>query len=215
MNDFSLKQKENTRKDIKENKLRFCMSVIGIIISILLLGKMDIKYDNYNVYSNLSDKSIEEVKNATEIKNTYNISKEKDKIYYLVQIKGVFYTKDIENLSFKSNNIDIKTNINYKNKISTIDNISVVDLTFKLDIQPTEITFNNKNIDETNVSKNDLNKVKNITIETNELTRTIKTANNLLWGIIDIHIYLGAWCLLSVCVINAMIVFFLWDDDEE
>jgi hypothetical protein len=215
LNDFSLKQKENTRKDIKENKLRFCMSVIGIIISILLLGKMDIKYDNYNVYSNLSDKSIEEVKNATEIKNTYNISKEKDKIYYLVQIKGVFYTKDIENLSFKSNNIDIKTNINYKNKISTIDNISVVDLTFKLDIQPTEITFNNKNIDETNVSKNDLNKVKNITIETNELTRTIKTANNLLWGIIDIHIYLGAWCLLSVCVINAMIVFFLWDDDEE
>lgn len=200
---------------MKENKLRFCMSVIGIIISILLLGKMDIKYDNYNVYSNLSDKSIEEVKNATEIKNTYNISKEKDKIYYLVQIKGVFYTKDIENLSFKSNNIDIKTNINYKNKISTIDNISVVDLTFKLDIQPTEITFNNKNIDETNVSKNDLNKVKNITIETNELTRTIKTANNLLWGIIDIHIYLGAWCLLSVCVINAMIVFFLWDDDEE
>lgn len=203
---------------MKENKLRFCMSVIGIIISILLLGKMDINYTNSNVYSNLSNESIEEVKNATEIKNTYNISTEKDKIYYLVQIKGVFYTKDIENLSFKSNNIDIKTNINYKDykdKISTIDDISVVDLTFKLDIQPTEITFNNKNIDETNVSKNDLNKVKNITIETNELTRTIKTANNLIWGIIDIHIYLGVWCLLIVCVINAMIVFFLWDDDEE
>lgn len=205
---------------MKENKLRFCMSVIGIIISILLLGKMDINYNNSNVYSNLSNESIEEVKNATEIKNTYNISTEKDKdmIYYLVQIKGVFYTKDIENLSFKSNNIDIKTNINYKDykdKISTIDDISVVDLTFKLDIQPTEITFNNKNIDETNVPKDNLNKVKNIVIEPDGLNSTIKTANNLLWGIIDIHIYLGAWCLLSVCVINAMIVFFLWGDDEE
>lgn len=181
---------------MKENKLRFCMSVIGIIISILLLGKMDINYTNSNVYSNLSNESIEEVKNATEIKNTYNISteKEKDKIYYLVQIKGVFYTKNIENLSFKSNNIDIKTNINYKDykdKILTIDDISVVDLTFKLDIQPTEITFNNKNIDETNVPKDNLNKVKNIVIEPDGLNSTIKTANSILWGVIDFNIYVG------------------------
>ena len=205
---------------MKENKLRFCMSVIGIIISILLLGKMDINYTNSNVYSNLSNESIEEVKNATEIKNTYNISteKEKDKIYYLVQIKGVFYTKDIENLSFKSNNIDIKKNINYKDykdKISTIDDISIVDLTFKLDIQPTEIAFNNKNIDETNVPKDNLNKVKNIVIEPDGLNSTIKTANSILWGIIDFNIYVGVWSILIVSVVNLMIAFALWGDGEE
>lgn len=203
-----------------KNIIRFWISLIGIVISILLLNRMDIKYNNPNVYSNLSNKSIEEIKNATEIKNTYNISLEKDKgkVYYLVQIKGVFYTKDIENLSFKSSNIDIKTNINYKDykdKISTIDDISVVDLTFKLDIQPTEITFNNKNIDETNVPKDNLNKVKNIVIEPDGLNSTIKTANSILWGIIDFNIYVGVWSILIVSVINAMIVFFLWDNDEE
>ena len=184
---------------MKENTLKFWMSVIGIVISILLLNKMDIKHTNPNVYSNLNNKAIEEVKNADEIKNTYNISIEKDekRTYYSVQIKGVFYTKDIENLSFKSNNIDIKTNIeykDYKDKISTIDDISIVDLTFKLDIQPTEITFNNKNIDETNISKDDLNKVKRIAIEPDEpdeLMQTIKSANTILWSIIDFHIYVG------------------------
>ena len=205
---------------MKENTLKFWVSVIGIIISIVLLNRMDIKCNNHNVYSNLSNKVIEEIKNATEIKNAYNISLEKDEkqTYYSVQIKGVFYTKDIETLSFKSSNIDIKTNINYKDykdKISTINDISVVDLTFKLDIHPTEITFNNKNINETNVSKDDLNKVKNIAIEPNDLIQTIKTANNLLWAIINAHIYLAVWCLLIVSIVSLMISFVMWLDDEE
>lgn len=204
---------------MEENKLRFWMSIIGIIISILLLNKMDIKHTNPNVYSNLNNKAIEEVKNANEIKNTYNILIEKDgkQTYYSVQIKGVFYTKNIENLSFKANNIDIKTNIeykDYKDKISTIDDISIVDLTFKLDIQPTEITFSNKNIDETNISKDDLNKVKS-KIESNdagpnELHQTIKIANIILWGTIDFCIYVGVWCLLIVSVVNLIIAFARW-----
>lgn len=209
---------------MEENKLRFWMPIIGIIISIILLNKIDIKHTNHDIYSNLNNKATEEVKNATEIKNTYNISLEKDekRTYYLVQIKGVFYTKDIENLSFKSNNIDIKTNIeykDYKDKISTINDISIVDLTFKLDIQPTEITFNNKNIDETNISKDDLNKIKRKAqsddVDTNELDQITKVSSSALWVIIDFHIYAGVWCLLIISAIDFMIQFILRVDGEE
>lgn len=206
---------------MEKNKLRFCMSVIGIIISILLLNKMDIKYTDHNVYSNLNNKAIEEVKNTNEIKNTCNISLGKDanQTYYAVQIKGMFYNKDIENLTFKSHNINIQTKVDYENIIATIDDISIVDLTFKLNIQPTEVTFNNKNIDETNISKDDLNKIKRKTqsddIDPNELDQITKVSSSALWIIIDFYIYASAWCLLIISAIDFMIQFILWVDGEE
>ena len=66
----------------------------------------------------------------------------------------------MENLSFKSNKIDIKDIPNYNDKILTINNISIVDLIFKLDTMPTEVIFNNKSIKDTNISIDDFNKVK-------------------------------------------------------
>ena len=205
----------------KKNKLSFCMSIIGIIISILILTRMNVKKNNHNVYSNLNNKAIEKIKNANEIKNTCNISLGKDanQTYYAVQIKGMFYNKDIENLTFKSHDINIQTKVNYENIIATIDDISIVDLTFKLNIQPTKVTFNNKNIDETNISKDDLNKIKRKAqsddVDTNELDQVTKVSSSALWVIIDFYIYVSAWCLLIISAIDFMIQFILWVDGEE
>ena len=115
-----------------------------------------------HVYHNLSYKTIEEIKSASKINNNYNIStKQRNyKTYYVLQIKGVFYTKDIENLSFKANKIDIQHIPSHNDKILTVNNISIVDLTFELNTMPTEVIFNNKSIKDTNISVNDFNKVK-------------------------------------------------------
>lgn len=114
------------------------------------------------VYHNLSYKTIEQIKSASKIENTYSISTKQteNKTYYLLEIKGVFHTEDIENLSFKSNKIDIKGIPNYDDKILTVNNLSIVDLTFTLNTKPTEVTFNNKSIKDTNISIDDFNKVK-------------------------------------------------------
>ena len=146
-----------------KKKIKFGLSLAFLLSVIFFLARVYETRAINHVYHNLSYKTIEEIKGASETKNTYNISTEQknDKVYYNIQIKGLFYTEDIENLSFKAGKIDIKDIPNYNDKILTVDNISIVDLTFKLEIQPTEIIFNNKNIKDTNISINDFNKLKN------------------------------------------------------
>lgn len=126
---------------------------------IFYLGKIYINRPKNYVYHNLSYKTMKDV---TKLKNTYSISTEQDgnKTYYLLEIKGIFHTEDIENLSFKSDDIDIENIPNYRDKILTVDNLSIVDLTFKLNTKPTKVTFNNKSIGDTNISIDDFNKVK-------------------------------------------------------
>lgn len=144
-------------------EIKFWISLISSIILVcFIVGIVKMKNANH-VYDSLKYETIEEIKGVYEVKNTYNIStkQERDKIYYLLQIKGVFYTTDIENLSFKSNKIDIKDIPNHNNKILTVNNISIVNLIFKFNTQPTEVIFNNKSIEDTNVSVKDFNKVKN------------------------------------------------------
>lgn len=129
-------------------KIKLCLSVAFLLSVIFLLARIYETRNVNHVYNNLDYKTIEEIKSASKLKNTYNIltKQSENKTYYLLEIKGVFYTKDIENLSFKSNKIDIKDIPDYKDKILTMDNLSIVDLTFKLETQPTEVTFNNKSI---------------------------------------------------------------------
>lgn len=143
-------------------KIKFWISLAFFLSLVFFLARIYETRDINHVYHNLSRKTIEEIKSASEVKNTYNISTKQDgnKTYYLLEIKGLFYTKDMENLSFKSNKIDIKDIPNYNDKILTVNNISIVDLTFELNTQPTEITFNNKSIEYTNISIDDFNKVK-------------------------------------------------------
>lgn len=143
-------------------KIKFWISLAFFLSLVFFLVRIYETRAINHVYHNLSYKTIEEIKSASEVKNTYNISTKQrnDKTYYVLQIKGLFYTKDIENLSFKSGKIDIKDIPNYSNKILTVDNLSIVDLTFELNTQPTEITFNNKSIEYTNISTNDFSKVK-------------------------------------------------------
>lgn len=144
-------------------EIKFWISLISSIILVcFIVGIVEMKNVNH-VYDSLKYETIEEIKGVYEVKNTYNIStkQERDKIYYLLQIKGVFYTADIENLSFKSNKIDIKDIPNHNNKILTVNNVSIVNLIFKFNTQPTEVIFNNKSIEDTNVSVKDFNKVKN------------------------------------------------------
>lgn len=143
-------------------KIKLCLSVAFLLSVIFFLARIYEMRAINHVYHNLSYKTIEEIKSASKAENAYSIStkQSENKTYYVLQIKGVFYTKDIENLSFKSNKIDIKDIPDYKDKILTMDNLSIVDLTFKLETQPTEVTFNNKSIKDTNISIKDFNKVK-------------------------------------------------------
>lgn len=143
-------------------KIKLCLSVAFLLSVIFFLARIYEMRAVNGVYHNLSYKTIKEIKSSSKMENTYSISTKQrnDKVYYVLQIKGIFYTKDIENLSFKAGKIDIKDIPNYSDKILTVNNLSIVDLTFKLDTQPTEVTFNNKNIKDTNISINDFNKVK-------------------------------------------------------
>lgn len=159
-------------------KIKLCLSVAFFLSVIFLLARIyETKAEN-KVYHNLSYETIGEIKSASKIENTYSIStkQSENKTYYLLEIKGVFYTEDIENLSFKANKIDIKDIPDYKDKILTVDNLSIVDLTFKLETKPTEVIFNNKNIKDTNISIDDFNEVKdNIKEYSNKLIDAIHT----------------------------------------
>lgn len=171
------------------------------------------------VYHNLSYKTIEEIKSASEINNTYNIltKQRNDKTYYVLQIKGVFYTKDIENLSFKSNKIDIKDIPDYKDKILTVDNLSIVDLTFKLETQPTEVTFNNKNIRDTNISIYDFNKVKdNIKEYSNKLIdiNHIDPIQSFLSLFRMFEVMFVAMILLPLSIILTLITAYDYDKED-
>lgn len=133
--------------------------VLGIIF---YLARIIINAPENYVHHNLSYKTIKEIKDATKPKNTYSIKTGQDgsKTYYLLEVKGIFHTEDIENLSFKSDDIPIENIPNYKDKILTVNNLSIVDLTFYLNTKPTKVTFNNKKIRDTNISIDDFNKVK-------------------------------------------------------
>ena len=146
----------------KMKKIKLCLSVAFLLSIIFFLARIYEMRDVNHVYHNLSYKTIEEIKSASKMENTYNISTKykNDKVYYALQIKGVFYTKDIENLSFKAGKIDIEHIPSHNDKILTVNNLSIVDLTFALNTKPTEVTFNNKSIKDTNISINDFNKVK-------------------------------------------------------
>ena len=63
-----------------------------------------------------------------------------------------------------------------------------------------------------------INSLTDITLEEDISERVLlkhKYLNRPLKCYLNIHIYLGALCLLVVCVINVMIAFCLYDDDEE
>lgn len=93
-----------------DEKIKFWISLAFLLSLVFFLARIYEMRAINHVYHNLSRKTIEEIKSASGIKNTYNISTKQrnDKTYYVLQIKGVFYTKDIENLSFKANKIDIQ-----------------------------------------------------------------------------------------------------------
>lgn len=150
-----------------ENKKAMYKLSILILLAIVLsmifyLARIIINAPRNYVHHNLSYKTIKKIENATSLKNTYSIKAEQDgnKTYYLLEIKGIFHTEDIENLSLKSDDEVIENIPNYNDKILTINNLSIVDLTFYLNTKPTKVTFNNKKIRDTNISIDDFNKVK-------------------------------------------------------
>ena len=151
---------------MENNKVMYRLSILILLIIVLsmifYLARIIINAPRNYVRHNLSYKTMKKIENATRLKNTYSIKAEQDgnKTYYLLEIKGIFHTEDIENLSFKSDDIPIKNIPNYKDKILTVNNLSIVDLTFALNTKPTKVTFNNKNIRDTNISIDDFNKVK-------------------------------------------------------
>lgn len=137
--------------------------LLAVVLSMIFyLARTFINAPRNYVNHNLSYKTMKKIENATSLKNTYSIKAEQDgnKTYYLLEVKGIFHTEDIENLSFKSDDIPIKNIPNYKDKILTVNNLSIVDLTFYLNTKPTKVTFNNKKIRDTNISIDDFNKVK-------------------------------------------------------
>ena len=143
-------------------RLSFLLLLIIVLSMIFYLARIIINAPENYVHHNLSYKTIKEIKDTTKPKNTYSIKAEQDgnKTYYLLEIKGIFHTEDIENLSFKSDDDVIENIPNYKDKILTVNNLSIVDLTFYLNTKPTKVTFNNKKIRDTNISIDDFNKVK-------------------------------------------------------
>lgn len=153
---------------MENKKLMYRLSLLLLLIIVLsmifYLARIIINAPRNYVNHNLSYKTMKKIENATSLKNTYSIKAEQDgnKTYYLLEVKGIFHTEDIENLSLKSDDDVIENIPNYENKILTINNLSIVDLTFTftLNTKLTEVTFNNKNIKDTNISIDDFNKVK-------------------------------------------------------
>lgn len=110
---------------------------------------------------------ITENKNICEVSTTeYATSKNKNGesySYYKVKIKGNFYQNDIENLSFNIDNIEVNEILNnLKKYIISYNKISLVDLEFTLTVKPTKITFNGRNINQTNLSHKDFYEMKKI-----------------------------------------------------
>lgn len=112
----------------------------------------------------LRKNGIIENKNICEVSTEYTTSKNGESYsYYKVKIKGNFYQNDIENLSFNIDNIDVNEILNnLKKYIISYSQISFVDLEFTLNVKPTKITFNGKNINQTNLSNKDFNEMKKI-----------------------------------------------------
>lgn len=111
----------------------------------------------------LQKNGIIENKNICEVSTTeYATSKNGESYsYYKVKIKGNFYQNDIENLSFNIDDIEVNEILNnLKKYIISYNKISLVDLEFTLTVKPIKITFNGKNINQTNLSNKDFNEMK-------------------------------------------------------
>lgn len=119
----------------------------------------------------------------------------------------------MENLSFKSNKIDIKDIPNYNDKILTVNNISIVDLIFKLDTMSTEVIFNNKSIKDTNISIDDFNKVKDNIEKYKQKLADIDYAD-CNKSIYDLARMFVAMFLLSLSVILTFITAYDYDKEN-
>lgn len=154
---------------MKNKKLRYFLLFLflcNIVLSPLYIINASSPIQN-EVKSNISVEDLQkngiiENKNICEVSTEYTTSKNGESYsYYKVKIKGNFYQYDIENLSFNIDNREVKEILNiFKKYIISYNNISVIDLEFILMNMPTKITFNGKNINQTNLSNKDFNEMK-------------------------------------------------------
>lgn len=154
---------------MKNKKLRYFLLFLflcNIVLSPFYVINANNPIKN-EVKSNISIKDLQkngiiENKNICEVSTEYEtLTNGESYSYYKVKIKGNFYQDDIENLSFNIDNREVKEILNiFKKYIISYNKISVIDLEFTLTNMPTKITFNGKNINQTNLSNKDFNEMK-------------------------------------------------------